>query len=66
MEGDKRHGGSEHGDGQVALLPAEAQIALGRYGSNAEIARVALFLASDESSFCTGGVFVADGGFTAQ
>lgn len=44
----------------------EAQIALGRYGTNDEIARVAVFLASDDASFCTGGVFVADGGFTAQ
>jgi 3alpha(or 20beta)-hydroxysteroid dehydrogenase len=29
-----------------------------------EVARVALFLASDAASFCTGGAFSADGGFT--
>jgi NAD(P)-dependent dehydrogenase (short-subunit alcohol dehydrogenase family) len=43
----------------------EQRVALGRYGTNEEIARLALFLASEESSYCTGSVFVADGGFTA-
>ena len=41
------------------------QIALKRYGTNEEVARLALFLASDESSYCTGGVFPMDGGYTA-
>jgi NAD(P)-dependent dehydrogenase (short-subunit alcohol dehydrogenase family) len=37
-------------------------IPLGRHSSPAEVARMALFLASDQSSFSTGSVFMVDGG----
>jgi NAD(P)-dependent dehydrogenase (short-subunit alcohol dehydrogenase family) len=40
-------------------------IPMGRFGEAVEIARAALFLASDESSFTTGSTFLVDGGITA-
>ena len=43
----------------VAGLPMK------RYGTAEEIASLMLFLVSDESSICTGGVYMADGGLSA-
>jgi len=43
-----------------------AQVPLGRLGEAEEVAALALYLASDESRFVTGGEFVIDGGITAR
>lgn len=40
-------------------------IPMGRFGEAVEIARAALFLASEESSYLTGAAFTVDGGITA-
>jgi NAD(P)-dependent dehydrogenase (short-subunit alcohol dehydrogenase family) len=41
-----------------------ARIPLARVGAPEEVVSVALFLLSAESSYCTGALFTADGGFT--
>ncbi len=42
-----------------------ARIPFGRDATAEEVAKVVLFLASDDSSYCTGSEFVVDGGMTA-
>ena len=47
---------------EVEFQSIERRIALGRMAAPAEIAACCLFLASDDASFVTGAVLVADGG----
>jgi 3(or 17)beta-hydroxysteroid dehydrogenase len=47
-------------DAMAAMIP------LGRLGTPAELAAMAVYLVSDEARFVTGGEFVFDGGYTAN
>jgi NAD(P)-dependent dehydrogenase (short-subunit alcohol dehydrogenase family) len=42
-----------------------ANVPLGRWGRAEDIANMALFLASEDSAYCTGQTFVVDGGYLA-
>jgi len=52
-------------DPEAARVEAGRLHALGRIGRPDEIAAMALFLCSDESSFCTAQPFIVDGGLSA-
>ena len=52
--------------GVTLAARVEPLIPMKRLAAPEEIALLALFLASDESSYCTGSEFVADGGITAS
>lgn len=54
------------GDLAAGLALTVAKYPIGRLGTPEEIAAVAVFLASDDSSFLTGSVITADGGMTSQ
>jgi 3(or 17)beta-hydroxysteroid dehydrogenase len=55
---------TEYPDGARARLTRD--IPLGRFGTAAEVADMAVYLLSDESRFVTGSEFVIDGGLTAR
>src|SRR5580693_6904195 len=57
----------------IDIIPKEQRenivknvLPLGREGTPEDVAKLVLFLASDDASYCTGSEFVVDGGLTAQ
>jgi NAD(P)-dependent dehydrogenase (short-subunit alcohol dehydrogenase family) len=52
-------------DPSLARQGFSGLIAMGRYGTNDEVANLVAFLASDEAVYCTGGTYPVDGGFLA-
>jgi 3alpha(or 20beta)-hydroxysteroid dehydrogenase len=52
-------------DGHMSLDDLARNVPLGRYAQADEVAKLALWLASDDSAYATGAEFVLDGGQTA-
>ncbi len=52
-------------DPSLARQGFSGLIAMGRYGTNEEVANVVAFLASDEARYVTGSTYAVDGGFLA-
>jgi 3-oxoacyl-[acyl-carrier protein] reductase len=53
-------------DGDAAVMESVNSVPAGRHAQPEELADLALFLASEDSSFCHGAAFVADGGWTIR
>ena len=56
--------GADSPIGQAEQLGIDAMVPLGRRGTPEEIANIFAFLASDEASYVTGALWLADGGVT--
>ncbi|GAA5143892.1 3-oxoacyl-ACP reductase [Nocardioides marinquilinus] len=52
--------------GEAAVMDSVNSVPAGRYAQPEELANLALFLASEDSSFSHGAAFVADGGWTIR
>ena len=55
-----------HGAHDSVKQKMQSSVPMRRYGEADEVAKLALFLASDESSYCSGTTFSVDGGMSAS
>lgn len=55
--------GETEGFEEIDTQGVYKKLPLGRVGEPMEVARLALFLASDDASYCTGGEYAVDGGW---
>lgn len=53
------------GDREASRAKSVSRVPLRRFGTPDEVARMMVFLASGESTYCTGGVYLVDGGLVA-
>ena len=53
------------GNSELSRTRTLAHVPMRRYGTAAEVARMLVFIASDDASFATGGVYLLDGGSSA-
>jgi NAD(P)-dependent dehydrogenase (short-subunit alcohol dehydrogenase family) len=58
--------GMAPGQGEVVHEATRQRIPLGRYAEPDDIARIMLFLVSPDAEFLTGGVYMADGGWSTK
>ena len=58
-------GGAAQEDAEVVRERMRMNIPMGRYAEPEDIAKIMLFLSSDDAEFITGSVYMADGGSTA-
>ena len=54
------------GEGEKWKAGAVRSIPLGHYGRPVDVAKMMLFLASDDSAHCSGNTYMVDGGFLAH